>query len=68
MYSPPLKFAWKDIEHEEAEKGDWFNDFRILHYLDKKEIDTGGDIYDDYCNDLEKIEFAIIAKNAIFQK
>ncbi|GAA0422280.1 MAG: DUF2515 family protein [Bacillota bacterium] len=68
IYSPPLKFAWKDIEHEEAEKGDWFNDFRILHYLDKKEIDTGGDIYDDYCNDLEKIEFAIIAKNAIFQK
>ncbi|GGJ61264.1 DUF2515 family protein [Virgibacillus salexigens] len=68
IYSPPLQFAWADVEHKEAKKKDWFHDYQVLYYLDKSEKEIGGEIYDDYCNALEKIELAIIAKNAIFFK
>ncbi len=68
IYSPPLQFAWKNIDHPEAEKGDWFDDWRIMDYLMEDEICTGGDIYDNYCKTIEKIETTIIAKKAIFLK
>ncbi|WP_419157727.1 DUF2515 domain-containing protein [Rossellomorea sp. BNER] len=66
IYSPPLPFAWKNVDHQEAEKGDWFDDWRIVDYLMEEEKDVGGKIYDDYCKTIEKIELAIIAKKAIF--
>ncbi|MFC3885208.1 DUF2515 family protein [Bacillus songklensis] len=66
IYSPPLQFAWKNINHPEAEKGDWFDDWRIVDYLIEEEKYTGGEIYEDYCKTIEKIELAIIAKKAIF--
>nr|WP_245705173.1 DUF2515 family protein [Alteribacillus persepolensis] len=68
IYSPPLQFAWKNIDHPEAEKGDWFDDWRIVDYLMEEEKFTGGDIYDHYCKTIEKIESTIIAKKAIFLK
>lgn len=65
IYSPTLQFAWKNVDHPEADKGDWFDDWRIVDYLEEEKY-TGGEIYDEYCKTIEKIELAIIAKKAIF--
>jgi hypothetical protein len=66
LYSPPLQFAWKNVDHPEAEKGDWFDDWRIVDYLMEEDKYESGEIYDDYCKTIEKIERTIIAKKAIF--
>ncbi|MED0704428.1 MAG: DUF2515 domain-containing protein [Bacillaceae bacterium] len=65
IYSPQLKFAWGNIKHEDADSGDWFHDWKVIHYL-KEETFSGGDIYEDYCKTIEKIELTIMAKKAIF--
>lgn len=66
IYSPTLKFAWKNVDHAPAEKGDWFDDLNIIDYLIDEENNSGGEIYENYCKAIEKIELAIIAKKAIF--
>ena len=35
IYSPDLLSAWKNVKHQEAEKGDWFRDWQVLDYLSK---------------------------------
>ncbi|MBO9129428.1 DUF2515 domain-containing protein [Bacillus sp. 165] len=65
LYSPQLNYVWRDIHHEEAENGDWFEDWRIMNYLMNEEEHTDGEIYDEYCTAIEKIELAILAKNNI---
>jgi hypothetical protein len=66
LYSPRLEFAWKNVEHQVAEEGDWYEDWRVIDYLieDKKNID--GEIIHEYCETLEQLELAVIAKKAIF--
>ncbi|MFC0472760.1 DUF2515 family protein [Halalkalibacter kiskunsagensis] len=64
IYSPKLQFAWSDVDHVAAEKGDWYQDWTVLQYLQKHIKKVNGDIYEDYCETLERIELAIIAKNA----
>jgi hypothetical protein len=66
IYSPRLDFAWKNVEHGPSEEGDWFDDWRIIDYLleDTQKID--GEIVHEYCETLEKLELATIAKKAIF--
>ncbi len=49
IYSPKLQFVWKDVEHEPAEKGDWYRDWTDLYYLQKNDTEVDGDIYEDYC-------------------
>ncbi|MFD1412268.1 DUF2515 domain-containing protein [Oceanobacillus jeddahense] len=66
IYSPPLKYAWKNVNHSPAETGDWFNDLHVIDYFVDEEKNTGGEIYEKYCKAMEKIELAIIAKKAIF--
>ncbi|MBM7587143.1 hypothetical protein JOC86_003716 [Bacillus pakistanensis] len=68
IYSPPLQFSWKNVDHQEAENGDWFEDWRIADYLIEEEKEVGGKIYDDYCKTIEKIELAIVTKKAIFHR
>ena len=33
IYSPDLLSAWKNVNHQEAEKGDWFEDWQVVDYL-----------------------------------
>ena len=66
IYSPRLMYAWKDIKHKQAEIGDWFDDWKIIHYLNKQNEEVGGEITHEYCETLEKMELAIIAKKIIF--
>ncbi|MFE0503183.1 DUF2515 family protein [Peribacillus butanolivorans] len=64
LYSPPLKYAWPNISHEDAESGDWFEDWHVLDYI-HKEVDVNGDIFGNYCKTLEAIELAVMGKEAI---
>jgi hypothetical protein len=65
IYSPELTFVWKDIVHTEAEKGDWFNDWRVTEFLSKRKELIDGEIINEYCKTLEKLELAAMAKNAL---
>lgn len=64
LYSPPLKYAWPNTPHEEAERGDWFEDCHVLDYF-HKEVSLDGEILNNYCNTIEKIELAVMAKEAL---
>ncbi|MEH6891723.1 DUF2515 domain-containing protein [Bacillus sp. JJ864] len=65
LYSPRFIYAWKDLNHEEAESEDWFEDWRIMDYLIDKGESTDGKIYNEYCKTLEKIELAILVKKNV---
>ncbi len=62
FYSPRLEHAWKNVSQPEAEKGDWFKDYRVVEYLvdDHEQID--GEIKNEYCKTLERLEVAALAK------
>ncbi|MCM3763759.1 DUF2515 domain-containing protein [Neobacillus niacini] len=64
LYSPPLKYAWPNIHHEDAESGDWFEDWRVLDYI-HKEVSMNEEILTHYCKTLETIELAVMAKEAL---
>ncbi|EZP77031.1 hypothetical protein H839_10563 [Parageobacillus genomosp. 1] len=66
IYSPRLLYAWKNVVHEEAERGDWFDDWNVVEYLVKSNEQINGEITHAYCETLEKMELAIIAKNTFF--
>ncbi|RDU37177.1 DUF2515 domain-containing protein [Neobacillus piezotolerans] len=64
LYSPPLKYAWPNIPHEDATSGDWYEDWHVLDYI-HKEVSLDGEILSNYCKTLETIELAVMAKEAI---
>ena len=66
LYSPKLEFAWKNVEHLPVEVGDWFDNWQVIYYLQKENEEIGGEIIDEYCKTLEKLELGAIAKKAIF--
>ncbi|MEH7158542.1 DUF2515 domain-containing protein [Neobacillus drentensis] len=65
IYSPTLENAWKNISQPEAEKGDWFEDNRVCDYLIDDTENIDGEIQNEYCKTLERLELAAIAKKAI---
>lgn len=65
LYSPKLEYAWKNIRHKKAEKGDWFSNWKVIYLLRRDNEATNGDIFKEYCEALERIEFAAAAKSAI---
>ncbi|MGP4041807.1 DUF2515 domain-containing protein [Gracilibacillus sp. D59] len=62
LYSPTLEHAWKNVEQKPSEHGDWYSDWKVIHYLQKDPSKINGAIYEEYCESLEKIELAILAK------
>lgn len=67
FYSPNLRQAWKDVSHKDAEIGDWFHDWKVIDYLKAENLEVIGEIEDEYCETIEKIELAILAKKVIFR-
>ncbi len=65
IYSPALIYAWRDMKHEEVDSEDWFTDWQVVNYLVDKEENINGQITEDYCKTLEKIELAILAKKNV---
>ncbi|KFM98506.1 DUF2515 domain-containing protein [Bacillus clarus] len=69
IYSPALIYAWRNMKHEETEHEDWFNDWQVVNYLVNKEENINGQITEDYCKTLKKIELAILAnKNLLLRE
>ncbi|NKE04021.1 DUF2515 family protein [Mesobacillus selenatarsenatis] len=64
LYSPALKYAWPNNPHEEAESGDWFEDWHVLDYI-HDDVSLDGEILNNYCKTIETIELAVMAKEAI---
>ncbi|MDQ0197870.1 DUF2515 domain-containing protein [Neobacillus ginsengisoli] len=65
IYSPDLESAWKNVSQEEAEKGDWFEDVYVIGYLEENNEIFDGEIKNEYCKTLERLELAALAKKAI---
>ena len=65
IYSPRLEFAWKNQKHDPANVGDWYEDWRIIYYLTVLEDYMDGEIENEYCKTLEKLELAAITKKVI---
>ncbi|MFJ7730112.1 DUF2515 family protein [Neobacillus sp. NPDC097160] len=65
IYSPILENVWKNVNQEEAEKGDWFENWQVVDYLTEDEEMIDGEIKHEYCKTLERLELATLAKKAI---
>ncbi|MFJ7936054.1 DUF2515 domain-containing protein [Sporosarcina sp. NPDC096371] len=66
LYSPRLEYAWGNVAHSAAEPQDWFKHWDIITYLVEEEGPINGKIVGEYCETLENLELAAIAKKAIF--
>jgi hypothetical protein len=58
IYSPKLEFAWKNRKHEQAEPGDWYEDAKVLAYMEGLTETVDGEIESSYCKTLQKLELA----------
>jgi hypothetical protein len=65
IYSPSLENVWKHVKQVEAEKGDWFGDLQVMDYFLELDEPINGEIQNEYCKTLERIELAALAKKAI---
>ncbi len=65
IYSPYLEYAWKNVDHPEAEPGDWYENWQIADMLDLDHDEVNGEIENEYCKTLERLELAALAKKAI---
>lgn len=65
IYSPKLTDVWKNISHSKAEQGDWFKSWKIIEYFFELNEKIDGEIGDEYCKTLEKLEIAAMAKNTL---
>ena len=63
---PRLEFTWKNVNHTAAEPGDWYDNWLMIEYLLERKESINGKIVGEYCETLEKLELAAIAKSAIF--
>ncbi len=66
LYSPKLEYAWNNVNHPATEREDWFEHWSIIRYLVEEKEAINGKVVDEYCETLEKLELAAIAKTAIF--
>lgn len=66
LYSPKLEHAWPNMKHRPAETGDWFYDPGVVVYLKEKEEPVNGKITGDYCETLQNLELAVLAKKTVF--
>ncbi|WP_081791947.1 DUF2515 family protein [Caldalkalibacillus mannanilyticus] len=62
FYSPELTVAWQDEQWREPERFDWFVDLSPLIYLEPLSLASDVDITTDFCNALNRVELAILAK------
>jgi hypothetical protein len=65
IYSPDLQSAWKNVQHREAEKGDWLKDWNVADQLYELTDTINGEIKHEYCKTLERLELAALAKKVI---
>lgn len=67
IYSPSLESAWKNVNQPEAESGEWFENDHVVEYLLKLDDMVNGEIRHAYCQTLERLELAALAKKALWK-
>lgn len=65
IYSPNLENAWNNANQTDAEAGDWFEDLQIMEFFSELNTTIDGEIQNEYCKTLERLELAALAKKAI---
>ncbi|WP_070119682.1 DUF2515 domain-containing protein [Bacillus marinisedimentorum] len=66
IYSPVLESSWENIKHPAAEPGDWFEDIiQVADYFKGAEDFLNGEIENEYCKTLERLELAVMAKKTV---
>ncbi|KHE72181.1 DUF2515 family protein [Halobacillus sp. BBL2006] len=68
IYSPRLLNVWENWVHPKAEGGDWFKDLKAIHYFKKSLKHHKGDIIDNYCETIEKLELAAFTKKVFYKR
>jgi len=66
IYSPKLEFAWENIQHKPAEIYEWFQDWRIIYFLNNSGDQVEGLIEEAYCRTIKMLELAAFTKKVIF--
>lgn len=67
FYSPNLEFSWKNQEHPLPKKGDWYHDWKVIHFLNDLDENIDQDIEKDYCKTLERLEIAVVTKQNLLK-
>jgi hypothetical protein len=62
IYSPKLKDVWADVEHQQAEPGDWFQNSIHVIYLFDNPSQRDFDITEKYVHSIKSIENFIVIK------
>ncbi|WP_018664989.1 DUF2515 domain-containing protein [Heyndrickxia acidiproducens] len=65
IYSPALENAWKNASQPDAEEGDWYEDWHVAEQLEPLHEPIQGEIMNEYCKTLERLERAALAKKAL---
>lgn len=68
IYSPKLLQVWEDWIHNKAETGDWFKDMKVIRHFKDPLKHHKGDIIDNYCETIEKLELAALTKKVFFKR
>lgn len=61
LYSPPLRYAWKDQAIGSVERYDWFRDLAAAEGFSTAEAPDHTDMTGEACTGLAKIELAVVA-------
>ena len=64
LFSPKLNQAWPNVKQAKTEIRDWYRNWRIVYELTDYDGGVKEDIKKDYCETLDKLELAILAKQA----
>ncbi len=65
IYSPAVVAAWDNQQHEQASLGDWYKDYNVLQYMEESEEKVNGEIKENYCKTIERLEMVAISKKVI---
>ncbi|UOQ43095.1 DUF2515 domain-containing protein [Halobacillus salinarum] len=68
IFSPTLSSAWKDTIQEKAERGDWFDDEKVLKFFAPPTEEKAVNIYEAYCGAIEKMERAVYIEKLFLHK
>jgi Protein of unknown function (DUF2515) len=66
IFSPSLENAWKNVSQPGAEPGDWYGSDHVLDYFSELDVLINGEIRHAYCQTLERLELAALAKKAVW--
>ena len=65
FYSPSLNHVWKDVSHDIPRNKDWYSDSSVVYHMLPNIQEKMGNVGQEYCKTLEKLELACVAKKVL---